>query len=206
MAGRNRPAYYYFFFFIKPSSQLIHAHVIREDNPLFQFSPLATLSQACICVSISAAAGCGKGNDSFSGKIMFFQECVNNRWCFSPPDRETKCDYIVVSHVVPYTGSFRTARRILHFFAAARFRIPPVQIFLRIVFLWFNLKNVSPNGFSQPFCDSGCCTGRAEIRYQCFHFQSYLSFFRIYSAAIICFYNYILWLPSGQKYFIYNKT
>lgn len=36
------------------------------------------------------------------------------------------------------------------------------------------LKNVSPNGFSQPFCDSGCCTGRAEIRYQCLHFQSYL--------------------------------
>ena len=152
------------------------------------------------------------------------------RWCFRSPKRKQPqherraCPLsigIVEIHPLVWQLTRITVWSLagLHLSPAGGWRACCIQISLRCMVTVCHalqapdasqekvtLKNVSPNGFSQPFCDSGCCTGRAEIRYQCLHFQSYLSFFRLYSAAIICFYYYILWLPSGQKYFIFNKT
>ena len=82
------------------------------------------------------------------------------------PDREAHKDGIIVLHVVPLDGNFRTGSRIAHLNRAAGFLVHPVQISIRVRYLRLNLKDVCADCLCQRLSYFRGHVGRRKICYK----------------------------------------
>ena len=79
-----------------------------EDLAIRQLCSFAARRKAFVCLANVASTGGCKRDDDSAGQVLALQKCIDNRRRNVPPDREAHKDGIVVLHVVPFHGNFRS--------------------------------------------------------------------------------------------------
>lgn len=127
-----------------------------EQLPGFPVRVRAKLSQFVHCFSHAATAGGSKGHQRLPGKIMAFQEGMDDMGRNIPPNREADEYCVVICHVGHRFGDFRAGVRVIHFHAAAALFVHPVQV-------GAGIRNGRPD-FKQVCARSLCQTLRGLFR------------------------------------------
>ena len=79
-----------------------------ENLAVHQLCAFAARRKAFVRLANVASSGGCKRDDRLAGHIIALKERIDNRRRNIPPDREAHKDGIVVLHVVPLHGNFRS--------------------------------------------------------------------------------------------------
>ena len=82
--------------------------VTLEDLAVHQLCTFAARRKTIVRLADVAPAGGRKRDDRLAGQVIALKECIDNRRHDIPPDREANKDGIVVLHIVPLHGNFRS--------------------------------------------------------------------------------------------------
>ena len=82
--------------------------VALENFAVHQLCAFAARRKAFVRLANVASAGGRKRDDRLAGQVIALKERIDNRRRNIPPDREAHKDGIVVLHVVPLHGNFRS--------------------------------------------------------------------------------------------------
>ena len=79
-----------------------------ENLAVHQLCAFAARRKAFVRLANVASSGGRKRDDRLAGQVIALKKCIDNRRRNVPPDREAHKDCIVVLHVVPLHGNFRS--------------------------------------------------------------------------------------------------
>ena len=82
--------------------------ITLEDLAVHQFCAFAARRKAFVRLADVASAGGRKWDDRLAGQVIALKERIDNRRRDIPSDREAHKDCLVVLHVVPFHGNFRS--------------------------------------------------------------------------------------------------
>ena len=98
----SRPFLHFFSDTLTPYFQCLLSQRTVQHFPFQQSCSGTAWRKSFIGFSHAAASGSSKWNDGFSGEIITFQKCIDNRRSDIPPDRKVKCSQF--PSCVDFTG------------------------------------------------------------------------------------------------------
>ena len=82
--------------------------IALENLAVYQLCAFAARRKAFVRLANAASSGGCKRDDRFAAQVITLKERIDNRRRNVPPDWEAHKDCIVVLHVVPLHGNFRS--------------------------------------------------------------------------------------------------